>query len=338
MNEKENGSNASAIERLAASFEKLEPAFSTWLTTTAKERRSAGVWSLFKRCGLVLMFALGLLVWCMVYGTALGVRPSIIKPTVAQVDIRGEIGGSNAASADNLVPMLTSLCQQPAVRGLVLHIDSPGGSPGDAERIGAAVDNCKLMPNDDGKSGFAGKRRVVAVIDGLGASAAYMISLHCDEIVVNRTGMVGSIGVIIEGLKFNGLMQKVGVTSFTYSSGQLKSMLSPYSEDSPAQQKVAQQLADDAMQEFKGMVIANRRKLKTDTPDLWSGRVWVASQALAIGLVDRIGLLEPVERQEFPHLVVQTFAPMRDMHSLLGTESWLEGLRSVVQSHAFAIQ
>lgn len=338
MNDIENEKSKASVERLAAAFERLEPAFTAWLSTAAKERRSAGVWSLFKRCGLVLMFVLGLLVWCLVYGTALGVRPEIIKPTVAQVDIRGEIGGSNAASADNLVPMLANLCQQSAVRGLVLHIDSPGGSPGDAERIGAAVDNCKVMPRDNNKSGSAGRRRVVAVIDGIGASAAYMISLHCDEIVVNKTGMVGSIGVIIEGLKFNGLMQKVGVTSFTYSSGQLKSMLSPYSEDTPAQQKVAQQLADDAMQEFKGMVIADRPKLKADTPDLWSGRVWVANQALAIGLVDRIGVLEPVERQEFPNLVVQTFAPIRDMHSFLGTESWLEGLRSVVESHAFAVQ
>lgn len=319
-------------------MEALEPALLKFITTVTRERRSGGLWSLVKRGGLVLMFLLGLMIWALIYGTAFGVHPTVIEPTVAQVEIDGQIGAGNVTSADTVVPMLQSLCKQPNVKGLVLHINSPGGSPGDAERIGAAVDACKLMPPGKDAKANRQRRRVVAVIDGLGASAGYMIALHGDEIVANATGMVGSIGVIIEGLKYDGLMKKVGVSSYAYASGPLKTMLSPYALDTPAQQAVAQQLAESAMRVFQSEVIARRPQLKRATPDLWSGRVWVADDAKAIGLIDRVGLLEPTEAREFPSLQVQSFRPTRDVRGLVNLDSWVGAFRSSLMARPVQLQ
>ncbi|MEY2117277.1 S49 family peptidase [Rhodanobacter sp. FW106-PBR-R2A-1-13] len=326
-------------DRLAGAIERLEPALVGLLSTVTRERRSSGLWSLVKRAGIVLMFFLGLLVWSFIYGTAFGIHPTVIDPTVAQVEIDGAIGSGNVTSADNVVPMLQSLCKQPNVRGLVLHISSPGGSPGDAERIGAAVDTCKAMPLAKGQAHPpAARRRVVAVIDGLGASAGYMIALHADEIVANPTGMVGSIGVIIEGLKYDALMQKVGVSSYAYASGPLKTMLSPYAADTPAQKAVAQELANAAMQVFRREVMTRRPHLDTRTPDLWSGRVWVAGDAVRMGLIDKVGLLEPVEASEFPALQVQSFRPTRDVRGLVNLSTWVDAFRESLMARPVSLQ
>lgn len=327
-----------AEERLTALLERLEGPLTAFINVTTKDRRGAAVWTLFKRGAIVLVFLVFALMYLFAYGTIMGMRPSVIKPTLAQVEISGAIGPGDLASADRLVPIIESLCSQRDVRGLILHIDSPGGAPGDAERIGAAVDSCKNWPLKDGKPVYKGKRRVVAVIDGLGASAAYMIAIHADEIVSNPTGMSGSIGVIIEGLKYDGLMAKVGISSFAYSSGPLKSMLSPYAKDTAKQKAAAQGLADDAMQAFKADVIAHRPHLKLDTPDLWSGRVWVAAQAKDIGLIDTIGLLEPTEHREFPKLVVQKFEPTRDIHDALSMRSWVHAISAEMASRAMVMR
>lgn len=309
-------SNHRAIDTLAD----LAPELKVLLKRLASERRSSQAWATVKRGAVALAFVLMLSIWLFGYGTALGVRPAVIAPTVAQVDIRGKIGDGHLSSADRLVPLIADVCHQPLVKALVLHIDSPGGAPGDAERIGDAIDACKVLPTgDEGRS--AGRRPVVAVIDGMGASAAYMIAVHADHIVANPTGIVGSIGIIIEGLKFDRLMDRVGVTGYAYASGNLKTMLSPYAADTPAQQRVAQELADQAMVAFRSVVVKRRPNLKADYPDLWSGRVWVAGEAMRIGLIDEVGLLEPTERTRFPGLTVQRFAPQHDVRDALSIAS-----------------
>jgi len=321
-------------EKLLEVLEVIQGPLGGYLRGLEAERKASLSWSYIKRTALVAVFILGLCMWLFGYGTLLGVQPTVLKPSVAQVDISGEIGDGHLASADRIVPLLTELCRQPMVKGLVLHIDSPGGSPGDAERIGAAVDDCKVMPAVKGRPGRR-KRLVVAVIDNLGASAAYMIAIHADRIVANPTGLVGSIGIIIEGMKFNGLMDKLGVGAYAYSSGALKSMLSPYTPDTPAQQAVAQTLVQDAMRVFQADVIAHRPHLKLDTPDLWSGRVWVAMDAKNIGLIDGVGVLEPVVKAQFKGLPVQRFDPQRNIRDALSMSSWVHAVSAEMVDRAW---
>lgn len=326
---------ASATERLAGVLERLEPDLKRVVQTIEREHRSSGWWKVIKRGGIVAIVIVIAAIYLTFYGAILGVKPSIAQPTVAVVDIEGPIGGSDMASAGNIVPILQNLCDQPDVRGVILHINSPGGSPGDAERIGAAVDRCKIIVNKDGEQ--VGKRRVVSVIDGMGASAAYMIAMHGDKVFANPMGMVGSIGVIAEGLKYPALLSKLGVQPYAYASGDLKATLSPYLQDTPAQQALMQQLVDTDAKVFEADVEAHRPHLVLSTPDLWSGRVWVAAEAEKIGLIDGIGVLENVEGKEFPHLAVQTFRPQRDIKSLLSMQTWVHAVASEVEQKGLQI-
>lgn len=330
-----NNDDCTASARLAGVLERLEPSLNRIVKIVEREQRSAGVWRIVKRAAFVLIFIVCGLMYLGFYGAILGVQPTLSKPTVAVVDVTGEIGGNNLASADRLVPLIDNLCRQSEVRALVLHINSPGGSPGDAERIGAAIDRCKLGKTHDGKSQ---RRPVLAVADGMAASAAYMIAIHADKIIANPTGMVGSIGIIAEGLKYPDLLHKVGVTAYQYTSGSLKATLSPYSTDTPAQQKLVQELVDEDMQVFKADVIQARPKLKLDTPDLWSGRIWVANQALKIGLIDQVGILEDVLAHNFPKLAVQRFAPARNFRDALSVQTWVNAFVADAFDHEMQIK
>lgn len=318
--------------RAAGSLEQLAEPLTAVLNNYAAEQRSRRAWTLIKRVGISAGFLMIGCMWLFTYGNLLGMSPQVITPTVAQVEITGQIGPGSLSSADRLVPMIASLCDQPMVRGIVLHIDSPGGSPGDAERIGASIDSCKVMPVDphahSSTSNSPKTRPVIAVIDGLGASAAYMVAIHADEIYANPTGMVGSIGIIMEGFKVNGVMQKLGASSFAYSSGSLKTMLSPFVSDTPQQRAVAQELVNKSMAAFRADVIAHRPHLKLDSKDLWSGRVWVADDAKNMGLIDDIGLLEPVEHQRFKGFAIQSYEPQRNVRDALSMETWVNAIAS----------
>lgn len=328
-------SKQSSADRLAGVLERLEPDLRRVVKTIEREHRSAGWWKVIKRGGIAAIVIVVAMMYMGLYGAILGVKPSIARPTVAVVDITGTIGGSGMDSAGSIIPILQNLCGQQNVRGLVLHIDSPGGSPGDAERIGAAVDRCKTIRDENGKQ--VGKRKVVSVIDGMGASAAYMVAMHGDSIFANPMGMVGSIGVIAEGLKYPTLLSKIGVQPYAYASGDLKATLSPYLEDTPAQKALMQELVNADAKVFEADVFAHRPHLVVSTPDLWSGRVWVASDAERIGLIDGIDVLENVEAKEFPHLTVQTFRPQRDIRSLLSMQSWVHAIAAEVESRGFTL-
>lgn len=332
--------STSAAERGIALLERLVPSLERTLKAIEREQRSAGAWRLFRRAGLVLIFVVGFVVYLTFYGAILGVRPSIVAPTVAVVNIRGEIGGSDLASADRIVPILDNVCSQSTVKALVLHIDSPGGAPSDAERIGSAVDRCKVLPVPKGavKGTKAERRPVYAAIDALGASAAYMVAVHADRIVANPAGMVGSIGVIVQGFKVNNLMQKVGVDPYTYATGPLKATLSPYSPETPQQQALIKQLANGALDVFKHDVLLHRPHLDVSTPDLWSGRLWIAADAKRIGLIDQVAVLEDVLHSDFPHLSVAQFQPSRGFRDALSVETWVRALRAEAAQQPFELR
>ncbi|EQD34678.1 signal peptide peptidase SppA, 36K type, partial [mine drainage metagenome] len=238
-------------------------------TTLAREHRSAGWWAVIKRTAFAAFFIIGVVIYLYFYGKILGVRPQMVKPTVAVIDIDGGIGPGHLASASNLVPEIDNLCGQREVEAVIVHIDSPGGSPTDAERIGAALDRCKRMPAPKeataAQRAHPAARPVIAVIDGLGASAAYMIAIHANKIYASRESLVGSIGIIIEGFKFNQLLAKVGVNSYAYTSGPLKAALSPWQADSPAEKALVQQLTNDAFKVFQQDVEARRPHLVLST-------------------------------------------------------------------------
>lgn len=324
-------------DALAEVLKRLEPSLSRALEVIAYEHRSAGRWALIKRSAIAVFALLVFCVWIFFYGKVLGFHPEPIKPTLAVVDIDGAIGAGHPASAHNLVPEIDRLCGEHEVKALIVHINSPGGSPTDAERIGAALQRCRWMPS--GHAGDPRKARpVIAVIDGLGASAAYWVAMHAQRIYASPESMVGSIGIIIEGFKFNRVLARVGVDNYTYASGPMKAALSPWQPDTPAQKAFIARLDHQAFEVFKASVLRHRPKLRVRTPGLWSGRVWLAGRARQIGLIDGVGILENIERAQFPDLQVHTYQPQPGIHTLLSMSTWIRAFRAEAQEHVLAVR
>lgn len=198
--------------------------------------------------------------------------------SVGVVTINGPILGSEAASASTVVPLIRAACDNEAIDTLVLRINSPGGSPGDADRIATAVDRCKTK----GKP-------VVASIGSIGASAAYLIASHADRIVANRYALVGSIGTIISKLEFSEAATRLGAREVTYASGKDKDMLSGWRSETDGQRAVVQELVDELANTFMEDVRLQRGdRLDESREPLNTGRVWTAADALSLGLIDEV--------------------------------------------------
>ena len=134
------------------------------------------------------------------------------------VHIDGAIAPTGAASAKRIVPALEKAFTYPNVKAVVLSIDSPGGAAVEAERIYRAIESLKKKHD----------KPVIAIINNVGASAAYMIAMHTDNVYAAKYSLVGSIGTMIDGWDVHRAMERLDVAQRVYASGHLKSMLSPF--------------------------------------------------------------------------------------------------------------
>ena len=203
--------------------------------------------------------------------------------SVPVIKIDGVIGSeADGGSASILIPQLERAFNGPGNR-VVLLVNSPGGSPGDAERIRAAIVDLKRRTN----------KKVDALIDGQGASAAYMISLAADRITASRYSLVGSIGVIVETWDASELANKNGVRTHIYKSGAAKALGGTMHTPTVEEQAAANELVSTMAALFKSDVTKYRAgKLRAGIDALSDGRVWVGEQALALGLIDNVATPE----------------------------------------------
>jgi len=173
-------------------------------------------------------------------------------------------------------------------KGVVLLINSPGGSPVQA---GIINDEIKRM-----KAKY--KKPIYAVVEESCASAAYYIAAATDKIYVDKASLVGSIGVLMDGFGFTGTMEKLGVERRLLTSGENKGFLDPFSPMSDTQKQHAQQMLDQIHAQFIDVVKKGRGdRLKADTPGLFSGLFWTGQQAVDLGLADQVGNVDYVARE-----------------------------------------
>lgn len=290
----------------------LEIAQALWRDRNAERR-----WKIIRRTTwIAIILAIGFVQFVRVGGIRLfPVDPAV--PTVSIVDIKGEISSSGNASAENLVPLITRACAQDKVTGLILNINSPGGDPAEAARIGAAIDTCHTG---------AHPKKVEAVVQSLDASAAYLISVHADTIIANPFALVGSIGAIMTTMEGQDALAQLGVKGNVYASGPIKSLGAWFKHDTPAQALVAQQLVNEAAANFEDEVKRLRGKRLHDDPELFSGRVWTAQKAMGLGLIDRIDVIDNVVKTDFPGAAVQRLAPHRALSEALGMQTFIHSL------------
>src|SRR6267142_182554 len=225
---------------------------------------------------------------------------------IAVVTVDGIITSHSADQAgNNMVDVIKAQLDRAAddlrVKAVILKVDSPGGEVMASDEINKVI--AKFQTDS--------KKPVICSMGSLAASGGYYISAPCRWIVANDLTITGSIGVIMHGWNYRGLMDKVGVAPMTYKSGKYKDMLSPDrnpGEIPPEEREMVQALIDETFQKFKGVVRTGRaaaheknkaegKALADDWEDYADGRVLSGTQALTLGFVDQVGDFdETVER------------------------------------------
>jgi len=212
------------------------------------------------------------------------------KAHTAVVEVRGMIADQEAASADNVVGSLRAAFKDPNTKGVVLRINSPGGSP---VQSGYIYDEIRRLRAEH--KGI----KVYAVITDLGASGAYYIASAADAIYADKASLVGSIGVTASGFGFVGVMDKLGVDRRIYTAGEHKAFLDPFQPPKADETAFWKSVLDTTHKQFIASVKQGRgERLKDkDHPELFSGLIWSGEQALQLGLIDGLGNSSYVARE-----------------------------------------
>ncbi|MFM9900222.1 MAG: S49 family peptidase [Polaromonas sp.] len=208
-------------------------------------------------------------------------------PHTAVVEIKGEIAAGADASAEFVNAALRAAFEDEGSKAVVLLINSPGGSPVQAGIINDEVIRLKTKY----------KKPVYAVVEETCASAAYYIAVSADKIFVDKASIVGSIGVLMDGFGFTGLMDKLGVERRLLTAGENKGFLDPFSPQTEKQRAFAQAMLNQIHEQFIKVVKTGRGERLKETPDMFSGLFWTGQQALELGLADQFGSLELVARE-----------------------------------------
>ena len=211
---------------------------------------------------------------------------NITTPHTALVNIKGEIADGADASAENVVAAMRAALEDTGSQGLILLINSPGGSPVQAGIISDEIVRLKALH----------KKPIYAVVEESCASAAYYIAAATDKIYVDKASIVGSIGVLMDGFGFTGLMDKLGVERRLMTAGENKGFLDPFSPQTDAQRKHAQSMLNHIHSQFIAVVKKGRGDRLKETPEMFSGLFWTGQQAVELGLADELGSLDQVAR------------------------------------------
>lgn len=257
------------------------------LLENLKETRKARRWKAVFRILTLIVFVGVVLA---VFDFHLPGRGMGMEKHTALVTLEGEISSSSMANALDINSSLTAAFENENSAGVVLRINSPGGSPVQAGMMNDEIHRLrKLYPS----------KPFYVVVEDICASGGYYVAVAGDQILVDKASLVGSIGVIMEGFGFTGLMDKLGVTRRMITAGSNKGMMDPFSKENPQQVEMIKTMIDEIHQQFIAVVKAGRGDRLKETPEMFSGRVWNGEQAIKIGLVDGYGTVETVARDIF---------------------------------------
>jgi protease-4 len=263
------------------------------------EQRRARQWSaLFKLLwfGLILLVVAASLGWV---GRADKDAVSVGRHT-ALVDLEGVIAPDGKASAEKIIKALNRAFKDGNTQGVVLRINSPGGSPVQAGYINDEVRRLRAKyPNIP----------LYAVVQDLCASGGYYVAVAADRIYVDKASLVGSIGVIIGGFGFVGTLDKLGIERRAYTAGENKDFLDPFKPENPAHREHAQKMLSEIHQQFVNVVRQGRGKRLKESPEIFSGLVWTGERSVELGLADALGGLEYVARDVIKAEKVVDYTP-----------------------------
>ncbi|MCM1512043.1 MAG: S49 family peptidase [Oxalobacter formigenes] len=256
------------------------------LLESLREQRARRRWGIFFR-----FVWIAILLAILVLATTIDFSENeniAVGPHAALIKINGVIETGGAASAGNVNKALQKAFAEPDAAGIILCINSPGGSPVQAGRIHDEILRLKQRYPD---------KPVHVVVEDICASGGYYIAAAANNIYVDKASIVGSIGVMINGFGFTGLIDKVGIERRLLTAGKNKGFMDPFSPQSEQQRKFAQNLIDEVHEQFIAVVKTGRGARLKENDELFSGLIWTGNRAVELGLADGLGTVESVARE-----------------------------------------
>lgn len=245
-----------------------------------KEQRRQHRWKIFFRFVLVgLLIAIPII-------SSLSQNPAMLgkdNEHIALIDLEGVILAGTPAEADTINGLLIDAFKNEHSKGVILRINSPGGSPVQSSRINRKIQSLRRMYPD---------KPIYAVVSDVCASGAYYIAVAATAIYADASSLVGSIGVIYNGFGFTEAMDKIGVERRVITAGKHKNLLDPFSAESAYDKKYIQKLIDQMHGYFILAVKEGRKGKLKEQKDIFSGLVWTGQDAVNLGLVDGLGDME----------------------------------------------
>lgn len=291
--------------------------------SAAQEQRRARYWSIFFR-SLTFIYLYILLFWGL--GWFDGETARVSDKHAALVELRGEIKPDSMGSADNINAALQKAFKNKNTAGVILRINSPGGSPVQAGYINDEIRRLRAQYP---------QIPLYAVVEDICASGGYYVAAAADKIFVDKASIVGSIGVVLDSFGFAGTLEKLGVERRLLTAGDNKSFLDPFLPFDPKQREHARQILTEIHQQFIQVVRQGRGERLKDAPEIFSGLLWTGEKSIDLGLVDGLGSAEYVAREiiQAEHIVdfttqeglAERFAKRFGRMTadlLAGTESW----------------
>ena len=252
--------------------------------SSLEEQKKTRKWGiLFKTLTFIYLFItlFAILGW-------FGEGKSTSSPHTAIIDLNGVIEAGGEVNADSVISSLKDAYDSSGTKGIILRINSPGGSPVQAGIINDEIRRQKALHP---------KIPVYVVVDDICASGGYYIAVAADKIFVNKASIIGSIGVLMDGYGFTEVMKKVGVERRLMTAGENKGMLDPFSPVNPKQQAYAQSMLNEVHEQFKAVVRQGRGARLKETPEVFSGLFWSGEQGIKLGLADALGSADYVARE-----------------------------------------
>ncbi|MEY4481592.1 MAG: signal peptide peptidase SppA [Pseudomonadota bacterium] len=265
------------------------------LLENMKEQRRGRRWRTALRLMTLVVFV-GLAI--NLFDLDFGGKASLGKHT-ALVDLHGEIAPNTPASAEAINAALNAAFENSESVGVILRINSPGGSPVQSGIIHDEILRLRAKYPE---------KPLHVVVEEICASGGYYVAVAAEKIYVDKASLVGSVGVIMSGFGVTGLMDKLGVERRVIAAGKNKALLDPFSKEDPKQKAFVQEMILEVHDQFIKVVRDGRGKRLKETPEMFSGLVWNGARSIDLGLTDALGNTDMVARDVFkaPEIVDYT--------------------------------
>ncbi len=286
--EKESGWEKELLEKLAFA--------------SINEQRKARRWGIFFK---ILTFAY--LIAILAIATYPRLKNEISngeRKHAAIIDVQGVIAENEAASAEAIIEGLRDAVKDKNTKGIILNVNSPGGSPVQSAYVFDEIRRLKTKHPDI---------PIYAVVSDICASGGYYIAAASDKIFVNQASIIGSIGVVMNGFGFVDVLEKLGVERRLLTAGSHKAMLDPFSPVKESEAKHMQSLLDQVHQQFITAVRSGRGERLVESVDMFSGLVWTGTEGVKLGLADDFGSVDSVAKDVIGTETKVNFTPQEKL-------------------------